>query len=407
MHPVHQLTRRALCAARAPGVRYRSITTLCWCCGKLADSKASDGPRRSPTWQGSSPSTAGGRTAVGCGDVHATLSSGTATKQPSQIVDSAATTLTVTTAAVCSAQSTAAQEESAGRRRHCISSMRPSRLFAHSNPAIRWFYQPPSGPGMSTRASYEEAMYMGGASYEEVPGVDRTHQPWARMWPSCSPALGPNVALVLTSPGPPMRHVTLGWQAMYGRSHAAAAAAAAAAWDSRDPSRRQPEGSSSVGCAATLDDRLEVGSSASAGSDDPAMGATRRLVVRPPPLSHQWTGTRLPQLARCSCDAADGPSGGTGGRSTAQPGYGGPSTSSTRSVRYAQTADAFDAYSASTGAPMSVSMMCPVGAAGANPNPNLNSGAPMSVSMIGPSALLEPLEEIATPSKRSVLRGEG
>ena len=78
----------------------------------------------------------------------------------SQIVDSAATTLTVTTAAVCSAQSTAAQDKG-GKDKGRFEQMRPSRLLAHSNPAIGWFYQPPEkGPRLPSRAlsARDEAM---------------------------------------------------------------------------------------------------------------------------------------------------------------------------------------------------------------------------------------------------------
>ena len=68
-------------------------------------------------------------------------------KQPSQIVDAAALAVTVAAAAAagCSANSTAAGSAS-GDDTSPARSGRRSRLLAHSNPSIRWFYEPPDEP---------------------------------------------------------------------------------------------------------------------------------------------------------------------------------------------------------------------------------------------------------------------
>ena len=60
----------------------------------------------------------------------------------------------------------------------------------------------------------------------EVADSDRTHQPWALIWPSCSPALGHHVVLMLTSPGfhvanmltSPGPHAINGWQAAHAKA---------------------------------------------------------------------------------------------------------------------------------------------------------------------------------------------
>ena len=76
-------------------------------------------------------------------DTQADAAAGGSVKQPSQIVDAAALAVTVAAAAVCSAHSSSSGAETGGQRQ---ASRRSRLLPSHSNPSIRWFYQPPDQP---------------------------------------------------------------------------------------------------------------------------------------------------------------------------------------------------------------------------------------------------------------------
>ena len=78
-------------------------------------------------------------------------------KQPSEIVDAAALAVTVAAAAVCSAHSTAAGTAGTAERQQRTG--RRSRLLAHSNPSIRWFYEPPTEPRMGSGRMPAENYY--------------------------------------------------------------------------------------------------------------------------------------------------------------------------------------------------------------------------------------------------------
>ena len=54
-----------------------------------------------------------------------------------------------------------------------------------------------------TTAHSEELQRAIDVARKAVPDLGRTHQPWAPMRFSCSPAPGPHATLMLTSPGPP------------------------------------------------------------------------------------------------------------------------------------------------------------------------------------------------------------